>query len=116
MHRLEPGSLTLDQYGVFNRQRILWAGPSRTPDDLQAVHDGLWLWLSGYGVQAPAQPFRPHVTLLRDIDPAKAPKQPRIADLALRPHGARRLRIAAGRQPLPRRRPIPPATPPQPAD
>ena len=59
MHRLEPGSLTLDQYGVFNRQRILWAGPSRTPDDLQAVHDGLWLWLSGYGVQAPAQPFRP---------------------------------------------------------
>ena len=74
MHRLEPGSLTLDQYGVFNRQRILWAGPSRTPDDLQAVHDGLWLWLSGYGVQAPAQPFRPHVTLLRDIDPAKAPE------------------------------------------
>ena len=48
--------------------------PSRTPDDLQAVHDGLWLWLSGYGVQAPAQPFRPHVTLLRDIDPAKAPE------------------------------------------
>ena len=31
VHRLEPGTLTLDQYGVFNRQRILWAGPSRTP-------------------------------------------------------------------------------------
>lgn len=74
VHRLQPGTLTLDQYGVFHRQRILWAGPSRIPDALQAAHDGLWLWLSGYGVQPPAQPFRPHVTLLRDADPAKAPE------------------------------------------
>ena len=31
VHRLEPGTLTLDQYGVFNRQRILWAGPPVLP-------------------------------------------------------------------------------------
>ena len=76
MHRLEPGSLTLDQYGVFNRQRILWAGPSRTPDDLQAVHDGLWLWLSGYGVQAPAQPFRPTSPCCATSTPPRPRKQP----------------------------------------
>ena len=113
VHRLEPGTLTLDQYGVFNRQRILWAGPSRTPDDLQAIHDGLWLWLSGYGVQAPAQPFRPTSPCCATSTPPRPRNQPRAADLALRPHGPGRLRIAAGRQPLPCRRPIPPAPPPR---
>ena len=76
-HRLIPGTVTLDQYGVFTRQRILWAGPSQVPDLLQATHDGLWLWLSAFGLMPPAQPFRPHVTLLRNIErddpPAVAP-------------------------------------------
>ncbi|CAB3897460.1 RNA 2',3'-cyclic phosphodiesterase [Achromobacter ruhlandii] len=76
-HRLQPGSVTLDRYGVFARPRILWAGPAQTPDALQASHDGLWLWLSAFGFVPPAQPFRPHVTLLRNIErhdpPASAP-------------------------------------------
>ncbi len=67
-HRLQPGTVTLDRYGVFNRPGILWAGPERTPDSLQASHDGLWLWLSAFGFVPPAQPFRPHVTLLRNIE------------------------------------------------
>lgn len=73
-HRLIPGSLTLDQYGVFARQRILWAGPGQVPDLLQATHDGLWLWLSAFGLLPPAQPFRPHVTLLRDIERTDPPE------------------------------------------
>lgn len=78
-HRLIPGELTLDQYGVFARQRILWAGPSHVPDLLQAAHDGLWLWLSAFGLLPPTQPFRPHVTLLRNIErdaPPAAPPAP----------------------------------------
>lgn len=75
--RLDPGAIELDRYGVFSRQRILWAGPGDTPAGLQAAHDGLWQWLAGFGLGAPPHPFRPHVTLLRNIDrpepPADAP-------------------------------------------
>ncbi|MCZ8408371.1 RNA 2',3'-cyclic phosphodiesterase [Achromobacter dolens] len=67
-HRLQPGTVILDRYGVFARPRILWAGPAQTPDSLQASHDGLWLWLSAFGFAPPTQPFRPHVTLLRNIE------------------------------------------------
>jgi len=96
-----PGELALDRYGVFKRQRILWAGPREAeahqsephqpdphqpeahnaPAALQAIHDGLWQWLAGYGLAAPPQPFRPHVTLLRNIerdDPPPPPPDPLI--------------------------------------
>ncbi|PND33545.1 RNA 2',3'-cyclic phosphodiesterase [Achromobacter pulmonis] len=75
--RLAPAAIELDRYGVFARQRILWAGPGDTPPALQAAHDGLWQWLAGFGLGAPQHPFRPHVTLLRNIEhpqpPAEAP-------------------------------------------
>lgn len=96
-----PGELELDRYGVFKRQRILWvgpreagpreagpleagprkAGPREAPAPLQAMHDGLWHWLADYGLAAPPQPFRPHVTLLRNIerdDPPPPPPDPLI--------------------------------------
>lgn len=91
-----PGELELDRYGVFKRQRILWVGPREAgpreagphqpeahnaPAPLQAMHDGLWQWLAGYGLAAPPQPFRPHVTLLRNIerdDPPPPPPDPLI--------------------------------------
>jgi len=71
--RLTPGDVRLDRYGVFHRQRILWAGPAETPPGLQQAHDDLWQWLSGYGLTPPTQPFRPHVTLLRNITHAAPP-------------------------------------------
>lgn len=40
---------------------------------MQAAHDGLWEWLAGFGLAAPPQPFRPHVTLLRNIEHAQPP-------------------------------------------
>ncbi|QVQ25907.1 RNA 2',3'-cyclic phosphodiesterase [Achromobacter deleyi] len=64
---LAPGEVAMDHYGVFSRQRILWAGPANIPAGLQNAHDELWQWLGGYGLAAPPQPFRPHVTLLRNI-------------------------------------------------
>lgn len=73
-HRLSAGAMAVDCYGVFGRQRILWAGPAETPAGLQAAHDGLWQWLGGYGLAPPPQPFRPHVTLLRNIVHAHPPE------------------------------------------
>ncbi|KRA01081.1 MAG: RNA 2',3'-cyclic phosphodiesterase [Achromobacter sp.] len=74
--RLAPGDVPLDRYGVFTRQRILWSGPAETPAALQQAHDDLWRWLSGYGLTPPTQPFRPHVTLLRNITHAQPPDDP----------------------------------------
>lgn len=73
--RLAPGDVPLEHYGVFNRQRILWAGPAETPACLQQAHDDLWQWLSSYGLVPPTQPFRPHVTLLRNITHANPPDE-----------------------------------------
>ncbi|MCC3263233.1 hypothetical protein LLE87_34235, partial [Paenibacillus polymyxa] len=39
---LAPGDVPLERYGVFSRQRILWAGSSGTPPGLQRAHDDLW--------------------------------------------------------------------------
>ncbi|WMD19869.1 RNA 2',3'-cyclic phosphodiesterase [Achromobacter seleniivolatilans] len=72
--RLTPGAMDVAHYGVFARQRILWAGPRETPAELQAAHDGMWQWLAGFGLAAPPQPFRPHITLLRNIENTHPPE------------------------------------------
>lgn len=64
-HRALPASITLDRYGVFRRQGIVWAGPPDPQAALQNTYDGLWDWLEPMGWRRPAQAFRPHVTLLR---------------------------------------------------
>lgn len=63
--RARPGSITLDRYGTFARQGIVWAGPAEVPPALQHTHDALWDWLEPLGWPRPAQAFKPHVTLLR---------------------------------------------------
>jgi len=76
--RSPPGRLTLDRYGAFARQGIVWAGPSTPDPTLRHTHDALWDWLEPLGWPRPAQAFRPHVTLLRraaslDVPAAPAP-------------------------------------------
>ncbi|MDM9561217.1 RNA 2',3'-cyclic phosphodiesterase [Bordetella petrii] len=75
--RATPGSITLDRYGAFARQGIVWAGPPEVGATLRRTYDELWDWLEPLGWRRPAQPFRPHVTLLRraaSLDwPAQAP-------------------------------------------
>ncbi len=63
-----PGSLRLDRYGVFQRQRIVWAGPADGAPALAAEVDALWRDIGALGGPAPDHPFRPHVTLLRSAD------------------------------------------------
>ncbi|OZI37073.1 2'-5' RNA ligase [Bordetella genomosp. 10] len=71
-----PGSLRLDRYGVFPRQRIVWAGPGDGAPALAAEVDALWRDLGALGDLRPDHPFRPHVTLLRNADTAMPPPPP----------------------------------------
>ena len=74
--RVAPGSLALDRYGAFARQRIVWAGPADTGAALQHTYDSLWHWLQPMGWQRPAQAFQPHVTLLRRTARLDLPAHP----------------------------------------
>jgi len=61
-----PGEIQLSQYGRFERASVVWAGPDAADGALNSLHDKLWHALGDLGWPVPAQPFRPHVTLLRD--------------------------------------------------
>jgi len=72
----EPFTLGIDRLGCWGRKGLLWAGPSTTPPQLEALAADLGEALaSGCGFQRERRPFRAHVTLAR-----KVPRMPeRIA-------------------------------------
>jgi 2'-5' RNA ligase len=79
--RVAPGELALTHYGAFRRLGLVWAGPDPEAPATQALHavyDDLWLGLAALGWPRPAQPFRPHVTLLRKatVDPLPVANAP----------------------------------------
>lgn len=63
--RMQPFRLT--RFGMFERARVVWAGPAE--DDplpwLFTLYDTLWSCLMGMGWRPPESVFRPHVSLLR---------------------------------------------------
>ncbi len=66
---LTPFTLTLDEYGYFNKPQIVWAGPSSPPHALMSLQGALWQSLLDHGVPLkPVAGFRPHVTLARDAE------------------------------------------------
>lgn len=62
---MEPFQLA--RFGVFERARVVWAGPAE--DDalawLHTLYATLWGRLVAMGWQRPETPFRPHISLLR---------------------------------------------------
>lgn len=69
----EPIDMTIDRFGVFRRHRIVWAGLREVPATLTGLQHALLDALAGCGVALPAPPpFRPHVTLMRDVTPLPA--------------------------------------------
>ena len=67
--------LMLDRFGQFARKhdRMLWLGPSAPPAELLALHAALCRHGAPLGLRAPAETFRPHVTLRRKAAPAPRP-------------------------------------------
>ena len=73
-----PGRLTLSRFGSFPRTGIVWAGPAAVDPLLDDLHQRLWQALAPSGWAMPAQPFRPHVTLLRRAACQALPPEPAL--------------------------------------
>lgn len=57
--------LYLDRLGLWRRNGIGWAAPSRIPEALVDLQMRLSAWLLAAGFRLEARPFVPHVTLIR---------------------------------------------------
>ncbi|HEX7387195.1 MAG TPA: RNA 2',3'-cyclic phosphodiesterase [Castellaniella sp.] len=64
--RWPGGVLSLDRVGRFGGPKIVWAGSSEPSPWLDAMHVALWRALSYQGFKEPDEPFRAHVSLLRN--------------------------------------------------
>lgn len=72
-----PISVTLDTYGEFTRQKVVWAGMSNVPASLLELRSRLLAMpaLSGLSFRREAG-FVPHVTLARKAPAPNAPFEP----------------------------------------
>jgi RNA 2',3'-cyclic 3'-phosphodiesterase len=62
----EPHSLPIEQARYWARNRIVWAGPSETPQPLQALAGTLAARLQERNFPVEQRPFAAHVTLVRN--------------------------------------------------
>lgn len=74
------GGLSLDHLGYWRHNRIVWAAPSTAPAELALLADRLRLALAQAGFRTEDRPFRPHLTLLRNV--------PRLPELPVLPRQA----------------------------
>ncbi|MBL8201279.1 MAG: RNA 2',3'-cyclic phosphodiesterase [Chromatiales bacterium] len=62
-----PLTITLDRLEHWPRPRVLVAATTHLPDDLRDLVNGLWQRLDRLGFARETRPYRPHVTLARDV-------------------------------------------------
>jgi 2'-5' RNA ligase len=67
--------MVLDGVGSFRPAEVAWAGCTRVPPGLAALHAGLAAELRSRGFTLDDRPFAPHVTLARRISKA-VPREP----------------------------------------
>jgi 2'-5' RNA ligase len=66
-------TLELDRFGWFPRARVAWLGGD-APEALSHLQDSLWQRMVDLGVRLDERPFRPHVTLFRQV--LRRPRMP----------------------------------------
>jgi 2'-5' RNA ligase len=66
-------TLRLDCWGCWPRNGIAWVAPSRVPDPLRELAEGMEAWLRDAGFEMDVRPFSPHVTLVRKAQCAPLP-------------------------------------------
>lgn len=69
---ITPCRIDLDRLELWGKQRVLVAGVSQPPEDLKEHVDALWQRLGRMGFVRDPRPFKPHVTLVRDIQSLRA--------------------------------------------
>ncbi len=91
-----PVPVRIDRVGHFARSRVIWCGPASPSPDLLHLADRLEQALQDQGVAPETRPFRPHITLARQV----GHPPPRAAVHWRDPveWTARELTLAAGRQ------------------
>ncbi|WP_347555518.1 2'-5' RNA ligase family protein [Robbsia sp. KACC 23696] len=132
-YSVPPGTLQFARFGAFARRRIVWAGigdgvgvgSGRSEEDVAAAQDASGLTdllalqrdlverITVAGLPIKDEPFRPHVSLLRDATPSDlggavaslslAPvdwSYKRIALMASEPTGGRHRYVELARSPL----------------
>jgi RNA 2',3'-cyclic 3'-phosphodiesterase len=80
-----PFALQIDHLEFWQRQHLLWAGPSAVPAALNALAERLHVELAeaGFGLADARRSFVPHVTLVRKTPLESAPRQlPVISPIA----------------------------------
>lgn len=73
--KIERGACTLelDRFGWFPRARVAWLGGD-APEALEKLQGALWRRMVDLGVRLDERPFRPHVTLFRQV--LRRPRMP----------------------------------------
>jgi RNA 2',3'-cyclic 3'-phosphodiesterase len=64
---IPPSRIELDRLELWGKRRVLVASASQVPQDLMRQVDLLWQRLGRLGFVRDPRPFKPHVTLVRDI-------------------------------------------------
>lgn len=67
-----PLTITLDRVEHWPKPRVLVAATTHLSDDLRRFVDGLWQRLDRLGFAREPRPYRPHVTLARDVRSVRA--------------------------------------------
>lgn len=67
-----PLSISFDRLEYWPKPRVLVAATTHLRDDLRELVDGLWRRLDRQGFTREPRPFRPHVTLARDVRSVRA--------------------------------------------
>ena len=69
----EEFRMRIDQLGYWRRPRILWCGPSGTPETLRQLVFDLQQGLRECGFRPESRPYAPHITLVRKARPIVEP-------------------------------------------
>jgi len=61
----KPFEMTLNHLGIFNSNKIIWAGLEEEPDALMKLATALFKGAIACDIQIDPRPFKPHLTLMR---------------------------------------------------
>lgn len=65
--RCNPFELCINQFGIFNRAKVLWAGPKECPGELSQLANDCFYVTTQCGIDNNVEQFKPHISLIQRI-------------------------------------------------